>query len=186
MDRLIEASDGSPQTLIRLCRSLFIHDVERTDEALIDSHDVVNTLTAFLQRLEVERTEASLVPESKVSVFGSAPSAPPERGLFLDKSSGHVRENQSRLTPPLSAQEFRLLKVLYSGAPNIVSKEELLKAIRDDATLNGPIHDKQYLRKLVSRLRERLEPGVPRRHSSYVRNVRGRGYWLLKRSGDPE
>jgi DNA-binding winged helix-turn-helix (wHTH) protein len=70
------------------------------------------------------------------------------------------------------------LRRLYSHRPNIVSKENLISAVWPVRETGNTSYDEQNLRKLVSRLRERLEPGVAGRESRFVRSARGRGYWL--------
>ncbi len=180
MERLISASEGSPRTLLRLCQSLFLHHVERTDESLINNTDVTATLTDFVQKQAVEEiaTTTPLHPE-KVTEQTEPPT---ETDLYLDPQ-GHVWVEGKRIDPPLSSQESRLLHVLHQKAPGIVSKEELITAVwtEDPWDLDSEEqiqYDEQNLRKLVARLRQRLEPDISGRDSRFIKSARGRGYWL--------
>ena len=101
---------------------------------------------------------------------------PTRDGLVVDVLGGQVYIDRQPLDPPLTAQEFELLRVLYLNAPEIVEQEALIKAIWPvDADTLG---DEQNLRKLVSRLRQRLEPDAQGRAWQFVKSARGRGYYL--------
>ncbi|HET91011.1 MAG TPA: winged helix family transcriptional regulator, partial [Chloroflexi bacterium] len=112
----------------------------------------------------------------------SAPAEPPARGLYLDEG-GHAWVDGQPLTPPLSELEFRLLRALYRQSPEIVPHDALIEAVWPSSAWmsdQSSPHDsdEQNLRKLIGRLRERLEPGRSGRAWRFVKNVRGRGYWL--------
>jgi DNA-binding winged helix-turn-helix (wHTH) protein len=181
MERLICACEGSPRTLLRLCRALIHHHVAHADETstLITHTELIDTLRDFEHRLEAER--APLAPIGVTETTPSAPVVPPESGLYLDKK-GHVWVDGELLTPALSQLEFRLLEALYRQAPEIVPHETLIEAIwPSSAWMSGETThsmDEQNLRKLIARLRDRLKPGEPEQRSRFVKNVRGRGYWL--------
>jgi len=179
MDRLIKACEGCPRTLLRLCRELIRHHVERTDDALIDLTDIREAIADFVQHLEVERLQPATA--TVAGVPPSRPATPPEKGLYID-DSGHVWVDAELLTPPLSELEFRLLKALFQQAPEIVAHEALIEAVWPSSawTSDKNTHsmDEQNLRKLVDRLRDRLEPRASGQRSCFVKNVRGRGYWL--------
>jgi DNA-binding winged helix-turn-helix (wHTH) protein len=110
----------------------------------------------------------------------SAPVVPPESGLYLD-DKGHVWVDGEPVTPPLSELEFRLLKALSHQAPEIVPHIALIEIVWPSSMWsdsNRKAYDEQNLRKLIARLRDRLEPGVQGNRSRFIKNVRGRGYWL--------
>lgn len=174
MNRLIQASEGSPRTLLRLCQALIHHHVKCTNEALIEYKDVTNTLTELDQRLKVERLP---VPEDESQRVTSRPNEPPESGLYLN-DSGHVWIDGNPLTPPLSDLEFQLLQTLYHQSPEIVSNEALMEAVWPSAVYET---DEQNLRKLITRLRSRLALEEPGNRTRFVKNARGRGYWLKTR-----
>jgi hypothetical protein len=177
MERLIRACEGSPRTLLRLCRELIHHHVAHADETstLITYTELIDTLRDFEYQLEAEQAQLSPAAATRTAPF--APVTPPESGLYLAES-GHVWVDGQPLTPPLSQLEFRLLETLHRQAPEIVPHEVLIEAAWPSSAWmsdrNAPSVDKQNLRKLIARLRERL----PGERSRFVKNVRGRGYWL--------
>jgi DNA-binding response OmpR family regulator len=175
MDRLIDASEGSPRTLLRLCQALIHHHVRRTDDTLIDSVDVTNTLADFLQQLEAERQPR--VVGNVMLVSDATSDTPPETGLHVSPSGGHVWVDGQRLIPPLSPQEFKLVETLYRHAPHIVTQDELIENVWPQSSwASDESYGEQNLRKLVSRLRRRLDAGDS--EARFVKNARGRGYWL--------
>jgi DNA-binding winged helix-turn-helix (wHTH) protein len=171
VERLINESQGSPRTLIRMCRALIHYHVRNFDAALITWPEVMDTIAEFGQQLDVEREP------TPVRAPTAEPETPPEDGLFLT-SSGHVWVDGEAVTPPLSELEFRLLNTLYRHSPDIVSHDELIETVWSSAWASsgedGEVTDEQNLRKLVARLRKRL----PGERARFIRNVRGRGYWL--------
>jgi DNA-binding winged helix-turn-helix (wHTH) protein len=177
MERLIRTCEGSPRTLLRLCRALIHRHVADADETstLITHTELIDTLRDFGHQLEVEHTPPS--PTIVAKTMPAAPIAPPQNGLYLDQN-GHVWIDGEPLVPPLSQLEFRLLEALYRQAPEIVPHEALIEAVWPSSAWmsneDAGDRDEQNLRKLVDRLRKRL-PGSTAR---FVKNVRGRGYWL--------
>jgi DNA-binding winged helix-turn-helix (wHTH) protein len=139
---------------------------------------LVETLHNFEYQLEAEQSQLS--PATVAQVSPQTATTPPEQGLYLDEK-GHVWIDGEPLTPPLSKQEFQLLQMLYQQAPEIVPHEALIEEVwptsawmSDQDEQEPSSMDEQNLRKLVGRLRQRL----PGKRSQYVKNVRGRGYWL--------
>lgn len=175
MDRLLDACEGSPRTLLRLCQNLIHHHVRRTDDTLIDSVDVTETLIDFQQQLKVEQQIP--VAESALATAAIA-EIPPDKGLHISPGSGHVWVDGQQLTPPLSPQEFKLLETLYRHAPHIVAQNELIESVWPQSSWGkDESFGEQNLRKLISRLRQRLV-GSHGDEMRFVKNARGRGYWL--------
>ncbi len=180
MDRLLDTCEGSPRTLLRLCQALIHHHVNRTDDTLIDSADVTETLIDFLQQLETERQPRAVEKVSPTPA--SEPDTPPDTGLYVSSSGGHVWVDGQRLTPALSAQEFKLLETLYRHAPQIVSQDELIESVWPQSSWTADeSYGEQNLRKLISRLRRRLDVSGDGDETRFVKNARGRGYWLKVR-----
>ena len=176
MERLIRVSGGSPRTLLRLCGALIRHHVSHRDDTLFDLKDLSEAIEDFKKQLEVEHTMPVIATRMEASV--ATLSAPPPVGLYLDES-GHVWKDSEPITPPLSPQEFILLKTLYRQAPEIVSHEALIEAVWPPSGMSSETtHDEQNLRKLVDRLRKRLEPDTLGQSSRFIQSARGRGYWL--------
>ncbi len=174
VDRLVKASDNSPRTLLRLCQSLIYHHVRRTDDPLISHEDITNTLVDFAYQQNIEQNPPE-VGKRETAVLESVP----EKGLYFDGS--HIWIDGVLLSPPLSPHEFRLLQKLYKESPSVVPNEALIEAVwsssdNDDMETSSQSYsyDDAGLRKLISRVRSRL----PGNGSLYIKNVRGRGYWL--------
>lgn len=177
LDRLIKASKNSPRTLLRLCRALIHNHVARTEKAFIDATDVTNTLLEFSHQVQMMETSHAEIP-SLSDVETTAPSTHKEAGLYLG-DSGHVWIDGQQLTPPLTRQEFQLLRAMYIRSPNIVTHDELIEVVWPESSWDsGEAYTEQNLRKLISRVRKHLEPGVSAKQSRFLKNVRGRGYWL--------
>jgi len=186
MDRLVKACESSPRTLLRLCRALIQHHVEHAGTSLLISRsDVTRTLYEFSHKLEQEREQSSRPMDTGIS----APTAiaPPEEGLYLD-DHGHVWVDGVEMAKPPSRLEIRLLKVLYNRAPDIVSNEELIRAVWGAGPIPWEVEaqplkaeDETNLRKLIARLRRRLDSQCPGSGSRFIQNVRGRGYCLKKK-----
>jgi hypothetical protein len=96
---------------------------------------------------------------------------PGKKGLRLDKATHQVWINNRLLEPPLSAQQYRLLELVYS-TPGVVSRDEIVRAVWSDA-VEGAVSE-QSIDALVRRLRERLaelDPDHP-----YLVTMRGHGF----------
>lgn len=94
--------------------------------------------------------------------------------LMMDQKSRRVWVRQQELEPPLSAQQFRLLWLLYDTQGQVVSRPDLVTSVWGDDQSAG-VSD-QALDALVRRLRERLaalDPG-----HQYIDTVRGHGIRL--------
>lgn len=173
VDRLIARSQESPRVLLRLCAAVVRCHFRRTDSHLLESIDISNALAEFEQKLEVAQLQAARPAMQPEKPPTSA--EPPAQGLFLDEG-GHVWVDGVALSPPLTSLEFSLLQALYRRPNEIVSRPELIAAIWGDANAA----DEQSLRKLVDRLRQRLEPKANKGEWKFVRNARGRGYWFAR------
>lgn len=160
-----ELCEDSPRTLLRLCGELIRNHVERSKSGpialIIALEDLKITIDNFKHRLEAEG-ETPLFHDDRAG-------PPPEKGLYLDRSD-QVWVDGEVISAPLSGLELELLKTLYRRAPEIVPVGSLLEALWAEEHKR----DEQNLRKLVARLRGRLSPDKSR----FVKNLRGRGYWL--------
>ncbi len=168
VDALIEASDGSPRTMLRLCNALLHYHVANSDSVLIDRSEITDAIRDFSHHLDKERGVKPAVPQAV------APASPPEKGIYLG-SDGHVWVDGKRVEN-MSPLEFKLLSALYYNAGEVMTNDELIRAVWGEAAFD---QDETNLRKLVSRLRARLEPEGGG-SSRFIRNVRGRGYWLSR------
>lgn len=97
--------------------------------------------------------------------------------LKLDESSKRVWVRGVELDPPLSAQQYNLLALLYQKTGEVVSREELINAVWEEDTRWVT---EQAFDALVRRLRERLAQLDS--DYDYIVTVRGHG---LRFQNDP-
>jgi len=94
--------------------------------------------------------------------------------LMMDLRSRRVWINQQQLLPPLSAQQFRLLWMLYENQEQVISRQDLVIAVWGEDQAAG-VSD-QALDALIRRLRDRLATLDPAHQ--YIDTVRGHGVRL--------
>jgi hypothetical protein len=94
--------------------------------------------------------------------------------LMMDQKSRRVWVNQLQLVPPLSAQQFKMLWLLYESQGQVVSRPDLVAAVWGDEQAAG-VSD-QALDALIRRLRDRLAALDPTHQ--YIDTVRGHGVRL--------
>ncbi len=100
--------------------------------------------------------------------------------LMLDMRARQVWVNQKQMAPPLSAQQFQLLWVLYQNSGNVVTRQDLVSAVWGDEQSAG-VTD-QALDALIRRLRDRLALMDP--ENAYIVTVRGHGIMLKNQSSE--
>lgn len=100
---------------------------------------------------------------------------PRREGVRVDVESGHVWVD-GQLIPPLTELEYRLLLLLYGRLGDICTKDQIAEAVWGTDYMEAV--DDARIDKLVSRLRQKIEPhpGEPR----YLMTIRGRGYQLVR------
>jgi pSer/pThr/pTyr-binding forkhead associated (FHA) protein len=94
--------------------------------------------------------------------------------LMVDARSRRVWINQQQLVPPLSAQQFKLLWVLYENQGQVISRADLISVVWGEEQSAG-VSD-QALDALIRRLRDRLASLDPAHQ--YIDTVRGHGVRL--------
>ena len=99
----------------------------------------------------------------------------PQHGrLLIDLKSRRMWVNQQQLVPPLSAQQFKLLWLLYERNGQVVTRPDLVAVVwRDDQSAG--VSD-QALDALIRRLRDRIA-GLDPTHQ-YIGTMRGHGIRL--------
>ncbi|MEL7646319.1 MAG: FHA domain-containing protein [Anaerolineaceae bacterium] len=93
--------------------------------------------------------------------------------LRLDETARRVWVRGVEISPPLSAQQFSLLNTLVTKSGEVVSREELIRAVWGEQT---PWVTEQAFDALVRRLRERINQIDP--EYDYIVTVRGHGLRL--------
>jgi len=94
--------------------------------------------------------------------------------LIVDLRSRRVWVNQRLVTPPLSAQQFRLLWMLYERQGQVVSRADLILGVWGEQQAIAV--SEQALDALIRRLRDRLAAFDPTHR--YIETVRGHGIRL--------
>ena len=100
-----------------------------------------------------------------------AEGSPPHGRLMIDLKSRRVWVNHKQLVPPLSAQQFKLLWLLYKNNGEVVSRPDLVAEVWGVEQIAG-VSD-QALDALIRRLRDRLA-SIDHTHK-YIDTVRGHG-----------
>ncbi|MEW6285912.1 MAG: FHA domain-containing protein [Chloroflexota bacterium] len=100
--------------------------------------------------------------------------SPASGRLMMDLKSRRVWVNHQQLVPPLSAQQFKLLWLLYKNNGEVVTRADLVAEVWGDEQSAG-VSD-QALDALVRRLRERIAALDPTHQ--YITTVRGHGIRL--------
>jgi len=96
------------------------------------------------------------------------------RGVRVDVESGDVWVD-GELVPALTDLEYRLLLLLYGNLDKICDKYRIVESVWGDEYIDQV--DDARIEKLISRLRQKLEPDAEQ--PRYVVTIRGRGYKLL-------
>jgi len=94
--------------------------------------------------------------------------------LMMDQKSRSVWVNQQQVTPPLSAQQFKLLWLLYENQNRVITRIDLVAAVWGEDQSAG-VSD-QALDALIRRLRDRLSSLDPTHQ--YIDSIRGHGVRL--------
>lgn len=94
--------------------------------------------------------------------------------LMMEQKSRRVWVNQQQITPPLSAQQFKLLWMLYENQGQVISRVDLVAAVWGEEQTAG-VSD-QALDALIRRLRDRLAALDPTHQ--FIDSVRGHGVRL--------
>lgn len=94
-------------------------------------------------------------------------------GVYVDDERGEVFVN-SRQVETLTQLEFQLMKLLFQNRNRILDKYQIVVGVWGDDHL--PEVDDARIEKLISRLRQKVEPDPA--NPVFITTVRGRGYRL--------
>jgi hypothetical protein len=142
------------------------------------THHNGNALTAPVMLQDGDAVQVSFVQEflfltSDATVPLTDGFGKPGR-LVMEPKSRRVWVNQQQVVPPLSAQQFKLLWLLYENQGQVISRMDLVTAVWGEDQAAG-VSD-QALDALIRRLRDRLGTLDPTQ--SYIDTVRGHGVRL--------
>lgn len=104
----------------------------------------------------------------------SLPPRPATASLWVDSASGEVFVNGSPVET-LTALEYKLIQLLFQNQNKIIDKYQIVTHVWGESYIDEV--DDARIEKLVSRLRQKIEPdpASPR----FLTTVRGRGYRLV-------
>ncbi len=111
--------------------------------------------------------------DATLPLGGLLPSAP--QNLVIDKEARRVSVGRRELDPALSPAQFCLLVLLTESQGNVVSRQDVVRAVWPDAV--GGVTD-QAVDALVYRLRERLAEIDP--EHNYIVTMRGHGFKFME------
>ena len=94
--------------------------------------------------------------------------------LVMDQKSRQVWVNQQQISPSLSAQQFKLLWILYESQGQVITRSDLVASVWGEDQMAG-VSD-QALDALIRRLRDRIAILDPTHR--YINTVRGHGIRL--------
>jgi DNA-binding winged helix-turn-helix (wHTH) protein len=100
---------------------------------------------------------------------------PTQNGVQVDPDSGEVWVDGAQV-PTLTNLEYRLLLLLYGRLGKICDKYDVVEAVWGEDYIDQV--DDARIEKLVSRLRQKLEPDAA--NPRYLLTIRGRGYKLAR------
>jgi len=104
-----------------------------------------------------------------------APPAPPEpTSLWVDSASGQVLVNGAAVET-LTALEYKLIQLLFQNRDKIVDKYQIVTHVWGESYIDEV--DDARIEKLISRLRQKIEPDPAA--PTFLTTIRGRGYRLV-------
>ncbi len=104
-----------------------------------------------------------------------APPAPAETtSLWVDSASGQVLVNGAPVGA-LTALEYKLIQLLFQSRDKIVDKYQIVTHVWGESYIDEV--DDARIEKLISRLRQKIEPDPA--SPSFLTTIRGRGYRLV-------
>jgi hypothetical protein len=173
-----QALDDQPNVRAE-CAKLWAQLTDAEHEALISHTDGLRAEPEALAGLRAKRLVSRddvLVGEVWQTFVRRQALAQPaaQRGVLVDVDSGEVYVDGSKVEP-LTELEYKLLLLLYGRLNKIVDKYTIVTNVWGETYLDNV--DDARIEKLVSRLRNKLEPGVD--EPRYLTTLRGRGYKLV-------
>lgn len=153
----------------------YIHDLDSTNGTyvngeriqgarLLHNQDKIVIADTIITFLDPEATMKSPLPPEVLRAM--------REELRVDSRSKEVYIKGQPLDPPLTVKEFQLLELLYNRKGQVISKDEIARAVWD-----YEVFDYNAIDALVYRLRQRIEPDPT--NPRYIVTQRGFGYKLF-------
>jgi two-component system response regulator RegX3 len=103
-----------------------------------------------------------------------APPQPPSAALWVDTASGAVTLN-GKSVESLTALEYKLMLLLFQNRDRLIDKYQIVTSVWGESYIDEV--DDARIEKLISRLRQKIEPDPA--NPRFLTTVRGRGYKLV-------
>jgi pSer/pThr/pTyr-binding forkhead associated (FHA) protein len=144
----------------------YVNGVLLNGEHLLADQDQIVIADAIITFRDPEATARGPLPPEVLRSLRD------EEELRVDSRAKEVYIRGQLLAPPLTVKEFQLLELLYQRKGQVISKDEIARAVWD-----YEVFDYNAIDALVYRLRHRIEehPSNPR----YLLTQRGFGYKLV-------
>lgn len=182
--RKIAATLLADEYLARECRKIWdeLTAAEQGELAALSVADHISdraVLDDLLRRHLLHRVEGrSQIFCRMITEFvqrQTAPPAPPEAtSLWVDTASGQVLVNGAAVET-LTALEYKLIQLLFQNRDKIVDKYQIVTHVWGESYIDEV--DDARIEKLISRLRQKIEPDTT--SPSFLTTIRGRGYRLV-------
>jgi hypothetical protein len=165
------------------CRKLWIEcsEAEQAELAALDltDHQVNQAVVGeLLRRYVLVRTEGR--PQIFARLFAnyvqrcSTPPQPAGAALWVDTASGAVAVYGKQIES-LTALEYKLMLLLFQNRDHLIDKYQIVTSVWGESYIDEV--DDARIEKLISRLRQKIEPDPA--NPRFLTTVRGRGYKLV-------
>lgn len=161
-----DLDENEQSALLALGRGLDVSDATPGLDSVIAKHLVV--VNGAERRIFARALEEFVQRQHVVQ-------RPQPQGIRLDLDSGEVWVN-GQVIPTLTNLEYRLLLLLYGRIGKICTKYDVVEAVWGEEYIDEV--DDARIEKLVSRLRQKMEPDAA--NPRYLQTIRGRGYKLIE------
>lgn len=157
----------------------------RREEQMTLRHIAMNASTGYLERGPLElKGLIKQAGEKEFALFSpmlqryiGTQAAVSSQPIIVDSQTGDVWLNGQPVVE-LTAQEFKLIELMYNRQNEICSVDEIIEGIYDENEGFGISNN--AVSALIKRVRAKLEPDP--KHPRYLLNVKGRGYKLVVES----
>jgi hypothetical protein len=165
------------------CRKLWIEcsEAEQAELAAVEIADHTPNqvvLGELMRRYVLVRAEGRLQIFSRLFANYvqrcSIPPPPPSAALWVDTASGAVLV-RGKPIESLTALEYKLMLLLFQNRDRLIDKYQIVTSVWGESYIDEV--DDARIEKLISRLRQKIEPDPTNPH--FLTTVRGRGYKLV-------
>ncbi len=152
----------------------YVRDLNSTNGTYVNGNPIKGAVMLHHQDQVVVADTVITFHDSDATARGPLPLSllEAQEDLRVDSQAKAVVMKGQTLDPPLTVKEFQLLELLYQRKGEVVSKDDIARAVWD-----YEVFDYNAIDALVYRVRQRIEPDTtsPR----YLVTQRGFGYKLV-------